>query len=93
MEEAHWNYDQDAWDFYNDPDDPYSLAPWDTTGVLELADGYAAGAYSEHLGRCADYTVDDPPNLTPPEASYMEPIAQDPPAVEVVDPVAEPFSG
>jgi hypothetical protein len=93
MEEAHWNYDQNAWDFANDPVDPYSIDPLDSTGVLELADGYPAGAYSEYLGRSASYTVADPPDLLPPEASYMEPIAEDPPAVPGVPGVPSPFPG
>jgi hypothetical protein len=90
MEEAHWNYDQNAWNFYIDPDNPYSLDPLDTTGVLELADGYPAGAYSEYLGRCATYAT-APPDLLPPDASYVEPIATDPPTVPTVPAVPSPF--
>ncbi|MBW2172816.1 MAG: right-handed parallel beta-helix repeat-containing protein [Deltaproteobacteria bacterium] len=91
MEQAHWDYDQYAWDFLNDPDDPYSLDPSDTTGVLELADGYPGGAHSEYLGRNATYTAADPPDFRSPEDSYMEPIAVDPPAVPIVPVVPSPF--
>ncbi|MBW1860359.1 MAG: right-handed parallel beta-helix repeat-containing protein, partial [Deltaproteobacteria bacterium] len=91
MEQAHWDYDQDAWDFLNDPDDPYNLDPLDTSGALELADGYPGGAHSEYLGRSASYTTADPPDFMPPEASYLEPIAVDPPAVPAVPVVPSPF--
>jgi hypothetical protein len=91
MEVAHWNYDQGAWDFSSNP--PYSLGPLDTTGVLELADGYPAGAYSEYLGRSASYTVADPPDLAAPGDPYVEPPAIEPPGIPPVPGVPSPFPG
>jgi hypothetical protein len=93
MEEAHRNYDQNAWDFLSDPDDPYSLDSWDATGVLEVADGESAGAYSQYVGSSATYTTEDPPDLTPPDEPYVEGSTVDPPAVPPVADVPSPFSG
>jgi parallel beta-helix repeat protein len=89
MEVAHWDYDQNAWDFSGNP--PYSLGPFDVTGVLELADGYQGGAYSEYLGRSASYTVADPPDLAGPGDPYVEPPAVAPPAIPPVPVVPSPF--
>jgi hypothetical protein len=89
MEIAHWNYDQNAWDFSSNP--PYSLHPLDTSGVIELADGYPGGAYSEYEGRSATYTAPPPPYLTEPGSSYVEPPAVDPPAIPPVPDVPSPF--
>jgi parallel beta-helix repeat protein len=91
MEVAHWNYDQGAWDFLSNP--PYSLAPLDSTGALELADGYPAGAYSEYLGRSASYTVADPTDLAAPGDPYVEPPAIEPPGIPPVPGVPSPFPG
>jgi parallel beta-helix repeat protein len=93
MEEAHRNNDQNAWDFSNDPDDPYSLDPLDTTGVLEAADGESAGAYSDYEGSSATYTAEPDVPLTPPGDPYVEGSTVDPPTVPAVADIGEPFSG
>ena len=87
MEEAHRSNDEEAWDFSNDPNDPYSLDASDTSGVLELAEGEPGGAHSQYEGRCASYTEPDPPT-TPPGDPYVEGSPEDPPAVADIP---EPF--
>jgi parallel beta-helix repeat protein len=84
MEEAHWNYDQGAWKFSSD--DLYSLNPLDDTGVLEVADGESAGAYSHYLGSSATYAEPDPPTTSPGDPYAGPP--DDPPAVPGI---GEPF--
>jgi hypothetical protein len=89
MYTAHWNFVSDAWDFSNDPLDPYSLDPADATGLLNLANGEAGGAHSSYSGRCASYT-EPVPATTPASDPYVEPPATAPPAVSAVP---EPFAG
>jgi len=90
MSVAHLNLDEEAWNFSNDPDDPYSLDPADTTGLLQLSDGlWPGGAYSAYEGRSATYTEPDPPTRSPAD-SYEEPPAVEPPDVAEVP---EPFPG